>query len=155
MAPTASVSPDDEVVVHAGTREHAARRGAVLAGVVVRVLAQVLDQRVDVGVVEHDHRRLAAQLEVHPLERVGRGPGDHLAGGDVAGERHHGDARVRDQRRAGGLALAGDDVEHAGRQDVGGDLGEPQRGERGELGRLEHHGVAGRERGARPSTWPC
>ena len=56
--------------------------------------------------------------------------------------------RVGDERGAGGLALAGDDVEHAGRQDVGGDLGEPQRGERRELRRLEHDGVAGRERGA-------
>ena len=54
----------------------------------------------------------------------------------------------RDERVAGGLALAGHDVEHAGREDVGGDLGEPQRAERRELRRLQHDGVARGERGA-------
>ena len=85
---------------------------------------------------------------MHPLERVGGGPRDQLAGRDVAGERHHRDVGVRHERVAGGLALAGHDVEHAGREDVGGDLGESQRAERRELRRLEHDGVAGRERGA-------
>ena len=51
------------------------------------------------------------------------------------------------ERVARGLALAGDDVEHAGREDVRGDLGEAQRAQRRELGRLEHDRVAGRERG--------
>ena len=55
--------------------------------------------------------------------------------------------RVAHERVAGGLALAGDHVEHAGREDVGGQLGQPQRGQRGELARLEDEGVAGGERG--------
>ena len=55
---------------------------------------------------------------------------------------------LRHQRVADGLALAGDHVEHAGREDVGRDLGELQRGERRELGRLEDERVAGGQRRA-------
>ena len=48
-----------------------------------------------------------------------------------------------------GVARAGDDVDHAGRQ-VGllAHLGEEQRGQRGGLGGFEHHGVAGGQRGS-------
>ena len=50
--------------------------------------------------------------------------------------------------RGAGAAVAGDDVEHAGGQaDLGGDLGEGEGGERGELGGLDDDGVAGGERG--------
>ena len=38
----------------------------------------------DVGVVEHDDRGLAAQLEVHPLEVVGGGHGHLPAGPDAS-----------------------------------------------------------------------
>ena len=39
-----------------------------------------------VGVVEDDHRRLAAQLEMHALQRVGCVARDQLSGRDVSGE---------------------------------------------------------------------
>ena len=43
----------------------------------------------DVGVLEHDDRRLAAQLQVRPLDvRGGRG-GHRLAGAGRAGDRDH------------------------------------------------------------------
>ena len=58
----------DEVVVHAGPGEHAGRGGAVLAGVEVAGPGDALGRGLDVGVVEDDHRRLAAELEVDPLE---------------------------------------------------------------------------------------
>ena len=58
------------------------------------------------------------------------------------------DGRVPDERVADRLAAAGDDVEDAGREDVGGDLGEDERGERGPDRRLEHDRVASRERRA-------
>ena len=67
-----SVERGDEVVVDAGPGEHAGRRGAVLAGVEVAGDRDALGGGGDVGVVEHDDRRLAAELEVHPLE-VARG----------------------------------------------------------------------------------
>ena len=38
-----------------------------------------LHRNLEVHVVEDDHRRLPAQLEMHALERVGRGAGDRLA----------------------------------------------------------------------------
>ena len=61
----------DELVVHALVHEDAGRRRAVLAGVEVAGDRDALDGLLDVGVVEHDDRRLAAELEVHALEVVG------------------------------------------------------------------------------------
>ena len=100
---------------------------------------------VHVGVVEDDDRRLAAELEVEPLDLVGRGPRDVLAGVGVAGDRDHPDLRVSDERVADRGAGPGDDVEHAGRQDVGGDLGQDERGQRRPGRRLEDDRVPGRE----------
>ena len=58
----------DEVVVDAGRGEHPGRRGAVLAGVEVAGDGDALGGGLEVGVVEHDDRRLAAELEVHALD---------------------------------------------------------------------------------------
>jgi hypothetical protein len=59
------------------------------------------------------------------------------------------DARVRHQRGAGLVAVAGDDVDHAGREtDFGGQLGQRQDGHAGILGRLDDAGVARRQRAA-------
>src|SRR5829696_152271 len=56
-----------EVVVDAGTGEHPGGGGAVLAGVEVAGHRDGLGGRLEVGVVEDDDRRLAAELEVHLL----------------------------------------------------------------------------------------
>ena len=53
--------------------------------------------------------------------------------------------RMADQRRAG-LAVAADDVEHALGQELGHQLGHPDRARGRGVGRLEHHRVAGRQR---------
>ena len=45
------------------------------------------------------------------------------------------------------LAVAGQHVEHAGRQELLADLGHQQHAQRRVLGRLHHHGVAGAQRG--------
>ena len=137
----------DDVVVDRAGGQHARGRGAVLAGVVVAGAGDRLEHGVEVDVVEDDDRRLAAELEVDPLERLGRVLGDPLAGLDRAGERDHVDVLVLDQRRAGVVA-AGDDVEHALGQELRGDLGEPERAQRRRRGRLEDDRVAGRQRGA-------
>ena len=71
---------------------------------------------------------------------------DGAAGLDAAGEGDLGDVGMVDQRLAGG-AVAGDDVDHAGRD--AGLLGEPRRlDHRGgrHLRRLDDHGVAGGQR---------
>ena len=57
---------------------------------------------------QHDHRVLAAELEQHRGERVGRGRHHPLAGASRAGEHDLVDAAA-DQRLAGGAA-AGDDL---------------------------------------------
>ncbi len=145
----------DEVVVDLRPGDDAGRGRAVLAGVPVAGRAQGLGGEVDVGVVEDDDRRLAAELEVQPLDGVGGDLGDALAGRRVAGDRDHPDLRMADQRVADVGARAGQDVDHARRQDVGEDLGERQCGQRGAGRGLQHDGVAGRERRARASTSPC
>jgi hypothetical protein len=74
----------DDVVEEAAGREHACRGGAVLAGVVVAGARDRLEHGVELDVVEDDDRRLAAELEVHALERLRRVLGDPLAGVDRA-----------------------------------------------------------------------
>ena len=84
---------------------------------------------VEVGVVEHDDRRLAAQLEVHPLQRVG---GVAWAISLPVSTSPVSDTMptsgCRTMRVAGRHAVAGDHVEHAGREHLGlGDqLGQPE-----------------------------
>ena len=70
----------DEPVVDGRAGDHAAGRGAVLAAVPVAGRLDDLGRELDVGVVEHDHRGLAAQLEVQPLHGSRRDLGDVLAG---------------------------------------------------------------------------
>ena len=118
--------PRDEAVVDGRTGDDARGRRAVLARVPVAPEADVLDRTLEVGVVEDDDRRLAAELEVEALDRVRGVAGDALARLGIAGDRHHGHGGMEHQRVADGLTGAGDDVEDAGRQDVGGDLRQHQ-----------------------------
>ena len=104
---------------------------------------------VEVRVVEHDLRRLAAEFERDRAVMSRRGLRDRGAGDRRAGERDVIDARVRGQRRAGLGAVAGDDVERALRETrLRGEFGHAQQRQAGILGRLDDAGVAGRERGA-------
>src|SRR5690606_9844777 len=81
--------------------------------------------RVEVGVVEDDEGRLAAQLEEHARQVLGGGGHDLASGGGGAGERDQVDARVGREHGAQGVVRAGDDVEDAGREVglLGGDAG--------------------------------
>ena len=128
--------------------QHARRRRAVLAGVEVAGDLDALDDGLEVGVVEHDHGRLAAQLEVHPLQRVGRGARDLLAGCDVSGQRDHRDVGMADEACPGRLPVPEDDVQHSLRKVLGRELGEARRGQGRLLGGLQHHRVPGGQR------WP-
>ena len=73
---------------------------------------------VEVGVVEHDVRRLAAELERHLLHGARRELHDAPADLGRTGERDLVDERVLRQLFAGAAAGAGDEVDDAGR-DVG------------------------------------
>ncbi len=75
---------------------------------------------VDVGVVEHHERVVAAELERAVLELAARDLGDLAAGAGGAGEVDHRDVGVGDERLAD-LDVARHDLEQAG--------GEPGRGE--------------------------
>jgi len=106
-----------------------------------------LDRVLDLGVVEHDVRRFAAELEADALHAARRRLVDLLSCEVGAGERHLGDERMLDQRRARFRTEAGDDVDDTGRK--AGFLDETHELERargGVLRRLDDHRVAGRER---------
>ena len=116
-------------------------------GVPVAADLDSLGDRCGIGVVEDEHRRLAAELEVDALQRVGRRARDDLARLDVARQRYEPDVRMLDDRLAGGHAVTGDDVEHTGREDLRRELREAQRRQRRLLGWLQHLDVARRESG--------
>ena len=79
--------------------------------------------------------------------RLRRAGGDQPAGLDRAGQRDQPDLGVADECVAGGDAVAGDDLEHAGRQELLRQLCEAERRQRRLLGRLQDLDVAGGERG--------
>src|SRR5829696_4833935 len=108
----------DDVVVDLRARQHARGRGAVLPGVVVAGPRDRLHRGLHVDVVEDDDRRLAAELQVHPLERLRGVLGDPFARLHRPGEGHHVDVVVGHERGPGVVA-AGDDVQHALRRHVG------------------------------------
>ena len=137
----------DEVVVEVAGDDGPRRRGAVLTGVDERRGDRALDGGVEIGVVEHQERRLAAEFELGAMPVLG-GRGHHLAPhGRRPGERHQVDVAVSGQCRADVAAGPGDDVEHAGGQ--AGLAGEPRQRERRQrrhLGGLDHHRAAGGQR---------
>ena len=60
--------------------------GAVLAGVVISSVDDRFGRRVDVRIIEDDYRRLAAELEMGPLDRRRDRFHDFAARRDVAGQ---------------------------------------------------------------------
>ena len=143
--------PVDEVVGDAALHQDAPRRHADLARVQVGAEGGRIDGVLDVGVVEHDQRVLAPELEHHPLQVPAGGLGDLAAGTGRAGEVDPPHGRVRDQLVAdcrSALARCRDDVQDAGRQTGGVEDLAPQLAAdpRRLLGRLQDHGVAERQR---------
>jgi hypothetical protein len=138
--------PLDELVAHRLRDEHALGGGADLTGVDERRVGQRVDGAGDVRIGCDDERVLAAELEVQVLHHRRGDRGDARPGRDRAGHGDHAHLRMGDERLPGLAAVAGDDVDDAGRQ-VGEAAFDPLEGdERGELGGLDDHGVAGRER---------
>jgi len=98
---------------------------------------QQRDGAVEVGVVEDDHRRLAAELEVHSLQGRGAVGGDDPPDGGapgVADDLHVG--RGDEVGRAGVPGLR-EEVDHAARERL--DLGEDLRHAIGDQRRLSRH----------------
>ncbi len=103
---------------------------------------------VEIGILEHDVRRLAAELERDPLQALRRGLVDLRAGRVRTGEGDLGDAGMADQLGADLRPEAGDHVEDAvGNAGFLRQRGEFQRAGRGEFRRLDDDGATGGERG--------
>ena len=126
------------------------RRHADLAGIGKGAEDAGIDRRVDIGVVEDDQRRLAAELEEHRLE-VARGKRrDDPADARRAGEVDPLDPGMGDQRLddlVGVLRGVGDQIDRALRQaGVAEGLDDQGMGARAILRGLEDDGVAAGER---------
>ena len=140
--------PLQELVEDRGLDEEARAGQAHLARVVVLV-GRGRRRRVEVRVLEHDERRLAAELERHRGQVRGGVAVDRVRGGGGAGERDPVDVLVSRERCPGAGARAVDDVEHPGREaGLLGEVAEQRARQRRPLGRLQHDGVAGGERRA-------
>ena len=101
----------------------------------------------EVGVGEDDVRGLAAELELERREPARARLGDLRAGGRRADERHVIDAGARRARRRSSPSPVATWNIPRGTPARSAQIGEPQRRDRRQLGRLEDHGVARRERG--------
>jgi IclR family pca regulon transcriptional regulator len=136
----------DERVVHAVGHQVASRGHADLALVEEGPPRGEVHGLVDIGVVEDQHGRVAAELEVGPLEVLAGELADAAAHRGGAGERDHRDVRVRHQRLAH-VGAAGEHLQHACGQP--GLLEDPRDVDpaghcRARVG-LEHHGVPERQ----------
>ena len=136
----------DEHVVDAFLQQQSRTGAADVALVEEDAAHHAVDGLVDRRIVEHDVRRLAAELERQLLARARELLLDLLADFGAAGERDLREVLVRDER-CPGAAVAGDDVDDARRQPrLLEDLAEPQGRERRRLRGLQHDGVAACER---------
>ena len=125
-------------------------RHADLAGIGEGAEGGGIDRLVDIGVVEDDERRLAAEFEQHRLQIAAGGLGDDAADAGGAGEVDAADLGMGDQRldHLGGiLRRVGDQVDGAlGQARLAEGLDDERMGARAALGRLEDDGVAAGER---------
>ena len=144
----------DELVIDRILHEHTTRTGAALAVEAVDHEDDGVQCSVAIGVVEDDHRVLAAELEVHPLQRRRALCLDHRTGRRLADECDRLDQRVLGERRAGGLAHSVHDVEHPRRQTrLERDLRQELCGVGRPFGRLVHHrATGGKRRGNLPGA---
>ena len=131
-----------DVLLHEDTRS----RAAALAVVEVDAKVDPRDGVVDVGVLEDDVGRLAAQLERHLLQvRLGCGLQDHAADDGRSSEGNLVNVHVRRDGRAGDTAKAGDHVDDTSREaSLDDELARVQRGERRLLSGFHHDGVTRR-----------
>ena len=139
----------DELLIDAGLHEEAVGADAGLAGVAVFGDDRAFDRAVDIGVVEDEERRVAAELHRHLLHRRGAFLDQQLADLGRAGEGQLLHQRVGADLVADLAGRAGHDVDHALRE--AGLLGQHAPGERriGRLrGRLHDRRAARRQRRA-------
>ena len=137
----------DELRIDLLVHQEAGRRDADLAGVAELVGAQDVHRLLEVGILEHDGRRMAAQLHGDALHVRAGQRRELLADRCRARERHLPDDRMRDQVLADLRRHAVDQLDHAGRH-AGIDEGLDQLGARAGriLRSLDDDRAAGGER---------
>ena len=137
----------DELVVDLVLGVEAVGADAGLAHVAVFRDDGAFDRGIDIGVVEHHERRVAAELEAELLHADGGLLIEDLADFGRAGEADEAHGGMFAQHLADRRRIAGEDVEHALRHaGLFGERHQRQRGQRRFIGGLEHHGAAGGER---------
>ena len=138
----------DKYVVDAVLHQQAGAGGADLPAVARENVRGVGGGFVQVGVLEDDVRRLAAQFERQRDHPVGGDVPDLLARAHASGERDFAHQRMRHQRRPGLAACAQHHVEDTRRQSAffGDDPRKLHCGRRRLLGRFHDHGVSRRQR---------
>ena len=143
----------DERVVNAALDEHAVSADARLPRVAVLGDVDRRDCVIEVGVVEHEERCVATELERDLLDGARALLHEELADLRRARERELADDWVRRHLAADlrcVLGIAGDDAEDTGGDtDALGELGHSEGAEWRLLGGLEHHRAADGERGCR------
>ena len=138
----------DKLAVDGALDQDAAAGRADFALVDEDAEERAVDGGFEVGVGEEDVGRLAAELERDALHGVGGHLDDLLAHGGAAGEGDLVDVGMLYQRRTGGFAEAGDDVDDAvGQAAVLEVLRQFESGEGRLLGGLQDAGAAGGQRG--------
>src|SRR5690606_35825536 len=139
--------PLDDFFVDARLHVDAVGAYAGLPGIAVLGSEDAVHRAVQVGVVEHDERRVAAELQRELLDGGRALLHERAAHFGGAGEAELAHDLAFAQRRADLARTAGDNVEYAGgHPGFLGQHGQRQRGQRRLLGRLDHHGAAGRQR---------
>ncbi|ENN88749.1 hypothetical protein RHSP_43422 [Rhizobium freirei PRF 81] len=133
-----------ELVVDAFLDQQARGGGAALAVQRIDHEDGGIGGALQIGIGKDDDRVLAAELEMHPLQRVGALLHDHRAGAAFADEADGLDQGMLRQRAAGILAEAVDEVPNALRQ-AGflGNFHQQTGGQRREFGGLVDDGAAG------------
>ena len=137
----------DEAVVDGLGDDQARGRGAALPGLEEGAVERAAHRDVEIGVVQHHERVLAAHLELELGEARRAFLRDVPAGIDRAREAHGGDVRRLEDRLADHRAAAHHQVEHAlGHARALEDVGERPGAAGHQVGGLEDHGVAVGER---------
>ena len=127
----------------AGGDDQARRRGAALSCREKRAVQACADRDIEIGVVDNDHRVLAAHFQLHLLAARGAIDGDLAAGGDRSGEAHGGDVLMLDNTCADLRSGSHHKVEDSGRATcLVKNFGQLPGASRGQLGGLHHHRVA-------------
>ncbi len=136
----------DKRVGHVAMDDDPRARHAGLAGRGEHTADDPIGRGVEVGVVENDLRRFAAQLERDAGEVLGGGVRDQLADRGRAGEGDLVHAGMTDQRGSDLRSPAGEDVEHARRETRLLDKsGQRERAYGRIVARLRDHGAPGRQ----------